>query len=290
MCLPSILWTFILFYVPLFRSMGRCSILCAVVLVYVPSYQSMDRHPRSMDRCHFSLLHQFQFRPMCLPSILWTSILFYGPSSRSMGRCSILCAVVLVYVPSYQSMDRHPRSMDRFHFSILHQFHFRPMCLPSILWASILFYVPSFRSMDLYPVLWTFILLYVPSSRSMCHHSALCAVAPIYGPSATFYVPTTTTITTKKPNDDCSTNRHSVLTTRASLHRSTLSSLSTHSICLSLRLRLVLCNRGCRRLQMSCRPDGRLEKVQPNACRQHAIYQHDRRCIVASCFASGSPS
>src|SRR5699024_11417954 len=226
---------------------------------------------------------------MCLPSILWTFILFDLPLFRSMGRCSILCAVVLVYVPSYQSMDRHPRSMDRFHFSILHQFHFRPMCLPSILWTSILFYGPSFRSMDLYPVLWTFILFYVPSSRSMCHHSALCAVATNLWTVSHVLCANHHYHHTKKPNDDRSTNRHSVLTTRASLHRSTLSSLSTHSICLSLRLRLVLCNRGCRRLQMSCRPDGRLEKVQPNACRQHAIYQHDRRCIVASCFASGSP-
>src|SRR5699024_2832531 len=239
-----------------------------------------------MDYGPLSLIHRLLSCAMCLHLSLCAFLRFYGPLFCSMFHYSALWAFIPFYVPSFRPMCRPSILWASILFYVPLS---ASMCLPSILWASILFYVPLFRSMCLHLVLCALVPPYVPSFRSMCHHSPLCAVIPIYGPSSTFYVPTTTTITTKKPNDDCSTNRHSVLTTRASLHRSTLSSLSTHSICLSLRLRLVLCNRGCRRLQMSCRPYGRLEKVQPNACRQHAIYQHDRRCIVASCFASGSP-
>ena len=157
---------------------------------YGPSSQSMDRHPHSMDRFHFSILHQSHFRPMCRPSILWASILFYVPLFSSMCHYLVLWTIVPVYGPSSQSMDRHPHSMCRFYFLILHQSHFRPMCLHSILWVSILFYVPLFRSMCLHSILWVSILFYVPLSCSMCPRSALCAIAQFYGPTSTFYVPT----------------------------------------------------------------------------------------------------
>jgi len=120
---------------------------------------------------------------MCHPSILWTSILVYGPFFQSMSLHLILWTLVSAYVPSPCSMDRHPHSMDRFHFPILHQQHFRSMCHPSILWTSILFYVPLSASMCHYLVLWT-------------NLHVLCAFALFYGPTSTFYVPTTNTTNT----------------------------------------------------------------------------------------------
>src|SRR5690625_2171715 len=106
---------------------------------------------------------------MCLPSILWTFILFYVPLFRSMGRCSILCAVVPIYGPS--STFYGPFSF----------FYITLISFPT--------YVPSFDSMDLYSVLWAIISLYGPLFHSMCRRPGLCAVVPIYGPSSTFYGP-----------------------------------------------------------------------------------------------------
>src|SRR5699024_2832530 len=97
---------------------------------------------------------------MCLPSILWTFILFYVPLFRSMGLHPVLCAIIPPYVPSFDSMGLYP-----------------------VLCAVIRVYVPSFDSMGLYPVLCAVIPLYVPSSRSMCPRSALCAFIPFYVPS-----------------------------------------------------------------------------------------------------------
>src|SRR5699024_7713008 len=80
------------------------------VLLYVPSSQSM---------C-----------PMCRHHDLWTVILPYVPSSQSMDRHPALCAVISIYGPSSCPMCRH---------------------------------------------------------LNLC---ALCAVITIYGPSTAFYVPT----------------------------------------------------------------------------------------------------
>src|SRR5699024_2303757 len=63
MCHHSVLWTFILFNVPLFCSMALYLYLCAVVLFYGPSSCSMCHH-----------------------SVLWPFISFYVPSSCSIAR------------------------------------------------------------------------------------------------------------------------------------------------------------------------------------------------------------
>src|SRR5699024_4830778 len=85
MCLPSILWTFILFYVPLFRSMGLHPVLCAIIPPYVPSHQSMDRQPRSM--CQPPLPSQQKNRTtIALPIVIRSS----PPGPRSTAQPSAL--------------------------------------------------------------------------------------------------------------------------------------------------------------------------------------------------------
>ena len=79
-----VLWTVVLGYVPLSRSMSRCLVLCAFVSVYEPLFRSMG-----------------------LRSALCAVLPIYGPSFWSMCRHLALCAVISPYVPSSHSMCLH---------------------------------------------------------------------------------------------------------------------------------------------------------------------------------------
>src|SRR5699024_3736980 len=157
-----------------------------------------------MDYGPLSLIHRLLSCAMCLHLSLCAFLRFYGPLFCSMFHYSALWAVVPFYVPSSWSMCRRTNLWTVIHvlwtvFIFLYYINFI-----SDLCAFLRFYGPLFCSMGHDFVLWTFILFYGPLSCSMCHHLVLCAISPpyvpslpIYGPSATFYVPTTTTTTQK---------------------------------------------------------------------------------------------
>src|SRR5699024_4985756 len=98
------------FYGPSSCSMCHCSVLWPFVLFYVPSFRSMDLHPAM---CHCSVLWPFvslyvpSFRSMALRLVLCAIIPFYGPLSFSMCHRSVLWTLILLYLPSSCSIARH---------------------------------------------------------------------------------------------------------------------------------------------------------------------------------------
>src|SRR5699024_1440619 len=150
---------------------------------YGPSSQSMDRHPHSMDRFHFSILHQSHFRPMCRPSILWASILFYVPLFSSICHYLVLCTIVPFYAPSSQSMCRPPNLWTVIHLLCAVSIFSYSINLISDLCFFILFYGSLSCSMCRYSALCAFILFYGSLSCSMCLYLVLCALVQLYVPS-----------------------------------------------------------------------------------------------------------
>src|SRR5699024_7713006 len=77
---------------------------------------SMCRHLNLCALCAVITIYGPSSCPMCRHLNLWTVILPYVPSSQSMDRHPALCAVISIYVPyvpSSRSMDRRPHSMCR---------------------------------------------------------------------------------------------------------------------------------------------------------------------------------
>src|SRR5699024_11989461 len=102
-----------------------------------------------------------------------------------MGRCSVLCAFVLIYVLLFHSMCCLSALCAI--VSIYGPLIFST-CLHPVLCAVITFYRPSSRSMDRCsdmarcPVLCSFVFFCVLFFHSMFRLSALCAIVSLYGP------------------------------------------------------------------------------------------------------------
>src|SRR5699024_8871572 len=146
----------------------------------------------------------------------------------SMCRYSSLCAIISFYGTSFRSIGRHPNLWTVIHILCAVSIFSYSINLISDLCAFILFYGSLSCSMCRYSALCAFILFYGSLSCSMCLYLVLCALVQLYVPSHNSMDQPPRSMC--QPNDDHSTNRHSVFIIRALLCPSTLISLSTQSI------------------------------------------------------------